>query len=77
MPDRTIRHLLLGEKRRFTRDATLKRAFVRSIEIIGKASKQIPDDLTRKYRLHIYEVVVLAVKIVLGVGHNRGNKGIA
>jgi uncharacterized protein with HEPN domain len=35
--------------RRFMRDATLKRAFVRIIEIIGKASKQIPDDLKRKY----------------------------
>jgi len=33
----------------FMRDATLKRAFVRSIEIIGEASKQIPDDIKRKY----------------------------
>jgi len=33
----------------FMRDATLKRAFVRSIEIIGEASKQIPDDLKQKY----------------------------
>jgi len=35
--------------RRFVRNDTLKRAFVRSIEIIGEASKQIPDDLKRKY----------------------------
>ncbi len=34
---------------RFVRDATLKRAFVRSIEIIGEASKQVPEDLKRKY----------------------------
>ena len=34
---------------RFVCNATLKRAFVRSIEIIGEASKQIPDDLKRKY----------------------------
>ena len=33
----------------FMRDATLKRAFVRSIEIIGEASKQLPDDLKQKY----------------------------
>lgn len=33
----------------FMRDATLKRAFVRSIEIIGEASKRIPDDLKQKY----------------------------
>ena len=31
------------------RDATLKRAFVRSLEIIGEASKQIPDDFKQKY----------------------------
>jgi uncharacterized protein with HEPN domain len=30
-------------------DATLKRAFVRSLEIIGEASKQIPDDFKQKY----------------------------
>ncbi|MEW6386368.1 MAG: HepT-like ribonuclease domain-containing protein [Thermodesulfobacteriota bacterium] len=28
---------------------TLKRAFVRSIEIIGEASKKIPDELKQKY----------------------------
>ncbi|MEW6573660.1 MAG: DUF86 domain-containing protein [Bacillota bacterium] len=33
----------------FMRDATLKRAFVRSIEIIGEASKKIPDDFKQKY----------------------------
>lgn len=31
------------------RDATLKRAFVRSLEIIGEASKKIPDDFKQKY----------------------------
>lgn len=29
----------------FIKDATLKRAFVRSIEIIGEASKKLPDDV--------------------------------
>ena len=33
----------------FMRDETLKRAFVRSIEVIGEAAKQTPDDLRRKY----------------------------
>lgn len=33
----------------FMRNPTLKRAFVRSIEIIGEASKQLPDDLKQKY----------------------------
>jgi uncharacterized protein with HEPN domain len=30
-------------KERFLEDPTLRRAFVRSIEIIGEAAKQIPD----------------------------------
>ena len=29
----------------FVRDETLKRAFVRSIEVIGEASKKLPDDI--------------------------------
>lgn len=37
------------EKDEFLQDETLKRAFVRSIEIIGEATKQIPDDLRQKY----------------------------
>ena len=31
------------EKATFLRDETLKRAFVRSLEIIGEAVKQLPD----------------------------------
>lgn len=34
---------------KFLQDNTLKRAFVRSIEIIGEAAKNIPDDLRQKY----------------------------
>jgi uncharacterized protein with HEPN domain len=34
----------------FLGDETLKRAFVRSLEIIGEATKQIPDDFRAKYR---------------------------
>jgi len=33
----------------FIQDETLKRAFVRSIEIIGEAAKKVPDNLRRKY----------------------------
>jgi uncharacterized protein with HEPN domain len=33
----------------FMRDETLKHAFVRSLEIIGEASKKIPDDFKQKY----------------------------
>ena len=33
----------------FLEDETLKRAFVRSIEIIGEAAKKIPPDFKKKY----------------------------
>jgi uncharacterized protein with HEPN domain len=33
----------------FLHDETLKRAFVRSLEIIGEAAKQIPDDVRHRY----------------------------
>jgi uncharacterized protein with HEPN domain len=36
-------------KDRFIRSETLKRAFVRSIEIIGEASKKITDELKQRY----------------------------
>ncbi len=36
-------------KEQFLRDATLKRAFVRSIEIIGEASKKVPNELKNRY----------------------------
>ena len=37
------------DKERFLGDPTLQRAFVRSIEIIGEAAKQIPDSLRKQY----------------------------
>ena len=37
------------DKPAFLADETLKRAFVRSIEIIGEAVKQIPDAIRAKY----------------------------
>ena len=40
-----IEHSRLVDKARFLEDATLRRAFVRSIEVIGEAAKQIPEDL--------------------------------
>lgn len=33
----------------FLSDETLKRAFVRSIEIIGEAAKKVPEELRQKY----------------------------
>ena len=36
-------------KAEFVGYETLKRAFVHSLEIIGEAAKQIPDDFRRKY----------------------------
>ncbi len=36
-------------KEGFTRDETLKRAFVRSIEIIGEAAKKLPAQLIQRY----------------------------
>ena len=36
-------------KGQFLEDPTLQRAFVRSIEIIGEAAKQIPDSLRQQY----------------------------
>jgi uncharacterized protein with HEPN domain len=37
------------DKTTFLQDETLKRAYVRSIEVIGEAVKQIPDALRQKY----------------------------
>jgi uncharacterized protein with HEPN domain len=37
------------EKAAFLQDETLKRAYVRSIEVIGEAIKQIPDATRQKY----------------------------
>ncbi len=36
-------------KRQFLANDTLKRAFVRSLEIIGEASKKVPADLKQKF----------------------------
>jgi len=37
------------DKEAFLRDETLKRAFVRGIEVIGEAVKHIPDALRQRY----------------------------
>ena len=39
--------VIVGEQ--FLQDATLKRAFVQSIEIIGEASKKVPSELRNRY----------------------------
>ena len=38
------------DKATFLQDETLKRAYVRSLEIIGEAVKQLPDTIRQKYR---------------------------
>ncbi len=43
---RQSRHL---DRMGFVQDETLKRAFVRSLEIIGEAAERVPDDFRRKY----------------------------
>lgn len=47
--DYLIEHTHDLSQAEFRKDETLKRAFVRSIEIIGEASKQIPDELRQRY----------------------------
>jgi len=37
------------EKAAFLQDETLKRAYARSIEVIGEAVKQLPDSLRQQY----------------------------
>jgi uncharacterized protein with HEPN domain len=37
------------DKAKFVQDETLKRAYVRSIEVIGEAVKQLPTGLRQKY----------------------------
>ncbi len=37
------------DKTAFVKDETLKRAYVRSIEVIGEAVKQLPDVVRQKY----------------------------
>ncbi|MDI6773907.1 MAG: DUF86 domain-containing protein [Verrucomicrobiota bacterium] len=36
-------------REQFLKDETAKRAFARSIEVIGEAVKQLPDDIRTKY----------------------------
>lgn len=60
LPLEYLRHILdeteylIAEKQglsrdQFLRNPTLKRAFVRSIEIIGEASKKVPNELKSRY----------------------------
>ena len=38
-------------KDEFKKGSTVKRAFVRSIEVIGEASKKVPDEFRKKYTM--------------------------
>ena len=48
----------------FTQDETLQRAFVRSMEIIGEATKNIPNELKEKYS-HIEWKAIAGMRDVL------------
>ena len=51
-------------KTEFSANETLQRASVRSIEIIGEATKKIPDDLKRKYS-HIEWKAIAGMRDIL------------
>lgn len=55
-------HYLLNQtqglaKDAFLQDETLKRAFVRSLEIIGEAAKQLPNDLRQRHNRIEWRVI--------------------
>jgi uncharacterized protein with HEPN domain len=60
LPTEYLRHMLVEadyidaqaaeiDREAFLADETLKRAFVRSIEIIGEATKHVPDDFRQQH----------------------------
>ena len=48
--DYLIEHSQGLDRDKFLRDETLRRAFVRSLEIIGEAAKGIPSDITEEHQ---------------------------
>lgn len=44
-----VRRLANVSREEFQTDETLQRACVRSLEVIGEATKRVPDDFRRKY----------------------------
>ncbi len=47
--DYLSRHTHVLSKERFFADETYQRAFVRSLEIIGEATKQLPDEFRKEH----------------------------
>jgi len=47
--DYLVAHIPGLDREQFKRDETLKRAFVRSLEIIGEAIKKTPTWVTQRY----------------------------
>jgi uncharacterized protein with HEPN domain len=46
--DYLLRTAVAVDRERFVSDETLRRAFVRSLEIVGEAAKQVPDAVRRE-----------------------------
>jgi uncharacterized protein with HEPN domain len=51
------------DKAEFMQDETLKRAYVRSVEVIGEAVKQLPDELRQKYSANLRFVFFSQVEL--------------
>ena len=65
-------------KEQFLQDETQKRAFIRSIEIIGEAAKQVPEDIRQKYP-HVQWRAMAGMRDRLihgyfGIDYGRGRK---
>ena len=55
------------DKEEFLRNPTLQRAFVRSIEVIGEAAKQIPESLRQHYpRIERREIIGMWDRLIHG-----------
>lgn len=65
-------------KDRFLKDETLKRAFVRSMEIIGEAAKNVSDKIKAQYPevewRAIYSTVIAAISIPPGIDAISGGR---
>lgn len=65
--DYLVRSSMNLSKEQFLSDETLKRAFIRSIEIIGEAARGLPDDFKRRFpRVEWRAIVGMRDKLIHG-----------